>query len=280
MEPDAAHLEGNVTFDHLTTKSLAAALENLNIPRACPVIAHASLSSFGYVQGGANTLVQALASTFDAFIMPTFTYKTMLIPEIGPTENGLNYGSGKDVNRMAQFFDPNMPADRLMGATSEALRCHPKAQRSSHPILSFAGIHAAAILSSQNLTEPLAPIRVLHEMNGWVLLLGVDQTVNTSIHYIEKIAGRKQFIRWALTTQGVIECPGFPGCSDGFEAITPRLDGVIRQTTAGMTLIQAIPLIELMHTVYTWLKADPLALLCNRSYCERCATVRQQTPTR
>jgi aminoglycoside 3-N-acetyltransferase len=62
------------------------------------------------------------------------------------------------------------------------------------------------------LDDPLAPVGALAEENGTVLLIGVNHTVNTSIHYAEKIAGRKQFIRWALTPQGVRECPGFPGC--------------------------------------------------------------------
>ena len=131
------------------------------------------------------------------------------------------------------------------------------------------------MLETQTLNEPLAPIHMLKEEEGWVILLGVDHTVNTSIHYGELLAGRKQFIRWAITPEGVKECPGFPGCSNGFNAITPSLDQVIQRVQVGSSLIQAIPIAALVETVLAMLKHDPLALLCEKPDCERCTAVRK-----
>jgi aminoglycoside 3-N-acetyltransferase len=39
-----------------------------------PVIVHASLSAFGQIQGGAETLISALLAIFDSVVMPAFTY--------------------------------------------------------------------------------------------------------------------------------------------------------------------------------------------------------------
>ena len=174
------------------------------------VIAHASLKAFGHIEGGAETMLEALLDSVRGVIMPTFTYKTMLNPEIGPLRNGMTYGSETDLNKMAEAFHPDMPADKTMGMLPETLRKHPKAKRSMHPIQSFAGIRADAILNSQTLFNPLAPIGALADQDGWVLLLGVDHRVNTSIHYAEKLGGRMQFIRWALLPDRVVECPGYP----------------------------------------------------------------------
>jgi aminoglycoside 3-N-acetyltransferase len=250
-------------------------LRKLDLDRARPVIAHGSLSSFGDVNGGADTVLGALLSVSNSVIMPAFTFKTMLIPEVGPDKNAIRYGSGKDLNRMAEFFTPDMPIDPLMGAIPEALRRHPKAHRSSHPILSFVGSNADRVLEQQTLQEPLAPIHALREDEGWVILLGVDHTVNTSIHYGEFLAGRKRFVRWALTPNGVVECPGFPGCSNGFNAITPSLDQVIRRVQVGSSLVQALPIAALVETVLAMLRQDPLALLCEKPDCERCNAVRE-----
>ncbi len=162
-----------------------------------------------------------------------------------------------------------------MGVVPEAMRQHPRSRRSMHPILSFIGMNAGSYLESQTLEEPLKPIERLVEADGWVLLLGVDHTVNTSIHYAEWLAGCKQFVRWALTPNGVLECPGFPGCSDGFGQLAPRLEPVTRQIQVGGGQVQAVPLQELVSTARAWVEADPLALLCERSYCERCAAVRK-----
>jgi aminoglycoside 3-N-acetyltransferase len=255
-------------------KELVLALRELDLPPGRPVIAHASLSAFGQVQGGADTLLEALLTQFPSLVMPAFTYKTMVFPEQGPTDNAVAYGSYQDANLMALFFRPSMPVDRLMGATAEALRRHTSAHRSMHPILSFVGVNAGQALVNQTLQEPLAPIGWLARAEGWVLLLGVDHTVNTSIHYAERLAGRKQFIRWALTPQGVVQCPAFPGCSDGFNAIAPYLASYTHLAHVGGTWIQAIPLVYLIRVAQDLVKADPLALLCDHTYCERCSVIR------
>ncbi len=255
-----------------------AGLRSLDLPASAPVIAHASLSAFGMVEGGAPVVVDALLQVYPTLVMPAFTYKTMLTPRIGPPDNGLTYGISSDANLAAQFFTPDLAVDQLIGIIPDTLRCYPQASRSDHPILSFTGVNALPYLRSQTLAEPLAPIGELLKAEGWVLLLGVDHTANTSLHYAEYLAGRKQFVRWALTPRGVVECPGFPGCSDGFQAIIPRLAQVARQIVIGQGLVRAIPLAGLIEAAKNWIEADPQALLCGHSYCERCYSIRKTLP--
>jgi aminoglycoside 3-N-acetyltransferase len=239
-----------------------------------PVIAHASLKAFGPIQGGAEALLDALLDSTRGIIMPAFTYKTMLNPEVGPPNNGIRYGAQPDLNRLAEPFHADMPVDPLMGILAEVLRRHPKAKRTSHPIQSFAGIGAEAILNVQTLFNSLAPIGALADQDGWALLLGVNHTVNTSIHYAEKLAGRTQFIRWALTPDRVVECPGFPGDSEGFNAIAPDLEKYTRRVQVGAALVQAVHLQNLIRAVVQMIRENPFALLCSRQDCERCNAVR------
>lgn len=239
-----------------------------------PVIVHASLSSIGDIRGGAETLLGALLTLSKGIMAPSFTYKTMIIPEVGPENNGLTYGSGKDTNRLAEFYRPDMPADPMMGVLPEIIRKHPKAKRSNHPILSFAGIGVDSALEAQTLSEPLAPIRVLTEQNGIVLLIGVNHTVNTSIHYAERLAGRKQFVRWALTPQGILECPGFSGCSDGFEQAAPYLSPITHTAQVGNATLRAVLMAPMVQTLSELIKKEPLALLCHKAD-ERCEAVRR-----
>jgi aminoglycoside 3-N-acetyltransferase len=253
---------------------LRAAFQELSLANR-PVIAHASLKPFGYIHNGADTVVQALLDSVQSLIMPTFTYKTMITPEVGPADNGIQYGTERDLNKMAQPFTRTMQADSMMGALPEIVRIHPDAKRSSHPILSFAGIHADEYLNTQTMEEPLAPIGALTESDGWVVLINVGHDVNTSIHYAEKLAGRKQFLRWALLPDRVVECPGFPGDSGGFPAINEHIQPhTLRVNMDGGAFIQAVPLIRLLVVVGELIRKDPLALLCDRSDCERCNAVR------
>ena len=257
----------------LDREHLRASLLKLGL-RDRPVIAHASVKAFGHIHGGSEALASALIESSGGIIMPTFTYKTMVTPEIGPPNNGITYGGELNLNRMAEPFHYDMPADPMMGMLPEALRRHPDAQRTAHPILSFAGVHADESLAAQTIYNPLAPIGVLAEQDGWVLLLGVDHTVNTSIHYAEKLAGRRQFVRWALIKNRVVECPSFPGDSSGFDVIAPELDHDIRHVRIGLADVQAMPLKRLFEVVQARLRKEPLALLCPRADCERCNATR------
>ncbi len=258
----------------VSPRELVLGLRGLHLGEA-PVIVHASLGSFGQVTGGAQTVVSALAAVFPGVLVPTFTYKTMVTPLSGPENNAITYGSGENQNQEAEFFTPRMPADPSMGIIPETLRKHPHARRSNHPILSFSGLNAGKFLQAQWLGDPLGPLGALERQGGWVLLMGVDHTVNTSIHYAEKLAGRRQFIRWALTPKGVVACPGFPGCSAGFQAIAPELDKFTRRVQIGAAQVQAVPLSMLFKVVVARIKKDPLALLCQREGCERCGEIRR-----
>lgn len=239
------------------------------------VIAHASLKKFDYIQGGPGTLIHVMRDEFGSLVMPTFTYKTMVTPGVGPPNNGITYGSGRDRNKMAEPFHPAMPPDKMMGLLPMTLLGQKDARRTSHPILSFGGIRADDILLTQTLFDPLAPIRALAERDGWVILINVDHTVNTSIHYGEKLAGRRQFVRWAVMRGRIAECPGYPGDSSGFNAIEEHILPHTRHVDLdGGAFIQAVPLKRLIDVTVEVIKKNPLALLCQRTDCERCNAVR------
>lgn len=250
--------------------------------RGQAVIAHGSFRSLGEVQGGPRAVVDALVHACGALIMPTFTYQSMVTPLVGPPNNGLDYAGEdedrerrKDVGTLdAVPFHRDLPADPEMGILAETLRRYPGAGRSLHPILSFAGVHADYALERQTIYDPLAPIGALAEKDGWVLLIGVDHTVNTSIHYAEKLAGRRQFTRWARLRKRFVECPGFPGDSSGFNEIAPYLEKDVETAVIGEARVQAIPLNRLIERVKILIKSNPLALLCDRKTCARCNAVR------
>ncbi len=265
-----------IMVDMLSFRDLANGFRQLELDPDWPVMVHASLSAFGEVRGGAETLLGALLAGRRALLMPAFTYKTMLTPEDGPADNAIRYGRGRDQNLMAEFFSPDMPVDPVIGVLAETLRRQPSVQRSSHPVLSFCGIQVEAALNAQNLGEPLAPIGVLASQAGWVILAGVHHTANTSLHYAERLAGRPQFVRWALTQDGVREIPGFPGCSDGFEKIAVSVQDLLRQVQIGGALVRAYPLQALVERAAGLIRQDPLALLCEQAECERCGEIRRR----
>ena len=259
----------------ISYREMVRALRSLNISSTTPVLVHSSLRAFGHVLGGAPTIVGALLEIYESVMAPTFTYKTLIVPETGPQNNAIRYGEHTDRNKMAEFFRPDMPADPLMGLVAETLRKHPDAYRSGHPVLSFAGVNVKEYLNKQMLSEPFAPIAAMYDAGGWVLLMGVDHTSNTSIHLGERLAGRKMYTRWALMSDTVVVCDNFPFCSDGFNPIHVLMDPFTKKVQIGNALVQAMPLADLIEPPRQLVEADPTALLCHRTDCLSCNTTRR-----
>lgn len=249
------------------------ALRELEIQPHVPLLVHASPELTYESRGGAKTTLTALLAVFDNILLPTYTHKTMVTPAEGPENNGMIYSTRED-NSQAEVFNPEMLPDSELGKLSQLLLDLPDGRRSNHPVLSFAGIGLDSALAAQTLDDPFGPIRILTDLDGWVLLLGEDQRHNAAIHHAEKLAGRKQFIRWALTREGVVECRFMPGCSAGFNAAGIALAGYCREIVLGDYQLQAYPIGPLIQVVSNMIRQDPTRLLCSDQNCLLCNTVR------
>ena len=264
----------------ITYRQIVNGLRQLGIQRHYPVVAHTSSENLREIKGGADALLGGLLTAADNLLLPAFTYGTMIIPETGPEENAMEYGSGRETNLNAKIFTPDLPSDLPEHELSDKFRNLPSVRRSNHPILSFVGLGLNAALETQSLEQPWGPIQFLADHDGWVLLLGVDQTRNISLHWAEQRAGRKQFVRWSLTPQGAAECRNFPGCADGFNKLQYHIKDLLHQTVINNILWQAYPLQPLLNMAMDLIKQDPYALLCNNLSCERCNAVRRAVRNR
>ena len=255
-------------------RSLVTALRDLGLTTRSLVIAHVSLARLGREPHHAESVLGALLENCHTLVLPAFTYQTILADARGRAGKDPSFSDVPPARALAEPFRPDMPSDGETGGLAEALLRMRGALRSDHPIFSFAGMNAAEALQRQSLEDPWGPIAWLTENDGDVLLAGTDHSANVSLHYAEKLAGRKQFLLRAQTAEGAVTCPGCPGCPDGFNAIEPRLVGVARQYQLKGATLQLIPLRDLIHVAVSWIRQDPRALLCDRLGCERCGEVR------
>ncbi|MBN1311367.1 MAG: AAC(3) family N-acetyltransferase [Anaerolineae bacterium] len=248
--------------------------DELGLTENTSLIAHISLPALGAVEGGERAIVTALLAAAGTVVMPAFTYQTQVIPQVGPPDNAIRYGTGDQINRKAEIFRPDLPVHPDCGLVAEVLRRDAETLRSTHPIFSFIaqGAHARHVLASQTRQNPLAPIAWLEAHDGVVLLMGADQRENFSLHLAEQRAGRKTFTRWALTLDDIEELPNIPGCREGFNAIWIELVEMTTVTHIGMGRCEVIPLEPLLRYTEKRLRDNPNFLLCDKPSCLSCRT--------
>jgi aminoglycoside 3-N-acetyltransferase len=253
---------------------IVGALKTMGLTRKTPTIAHIDPSLRKKIKGGSATLMGALLSKIDNIMLPAFTYSTMVIPEDGPENNYIEYGKGSTENLDASIFSHKLPSELGNQPEIDFLKSFPGSYRSSHPIFSFYGLGLDSVLLDHSPQNPYLPIRKLMGIGGWIGLFGTEASQNFSIHYAEFLAGRKQFLRWAVSPDGIIECPNFPGCPNGFHKLTYYLQDEMREIEVENIKFSAVKMSVLVNSAVALLKEDPFALLCNDLQCARCNLVR------
>ncbi len=238
----------------VTEADIIKGLREIGVNEGDILFVHSSLSSFGYVEGGAETVINALMKVLGeggTLAMPSF-------PVFEPHgEYGLVYNN--DV-----VFDVRESPSR-MGKITDVFWRYPGVKRSLHPTHSVACWghrrdwllegHERCLCSCGKDT----PFHKLCQARGKILLMGVTHESNTTIHTIEDTNGAptrslELFHPKVIDYEGreiVVptypHLPGFPRCYWKMEEVCKNA-GIQKECKVGNSLwklIEAGPMYEI-----------------------------------
>ena len=234
----------------VTKRMIVKALRELGLKEGSILTAHSSLASFGNVQGGAATIVDALLETVGEA-------GTLLMPSL-PAGSPYNFR--------------NTPTN--MGAVAEHFRKMRGVVRSMCPCVPATayGPHAREFVENHHTCKSPyigSPYDMAAIAGGEVLLLGVDQDRNTLLHCVEAYTrmpymnsteleyvdekGNLQIYRSTL----------YAGPHRSFISIEPLLRdaGLIKTTKIGNCVARLMNGKQLLDFCVTQLKKDPALFL-------------------
>ena len=174
-------------------EQIAEALQTLGLGAGHIVFVHSSLSSIGYVEDGADAVVDAFLDVLGStgtLVVPTFTF---------------SHGG-----KLNPVFDPIRDPSE-MGRITEVTRTRPGARRSHHLLHSVAalGPHAENITAVHGASAWAAdgPFWKLHELDAHILMLGVPYLRCTFFHVIEQLV-QVRYRQWRQVDAWVQEPDG------------------------------------------------------------------------
>ncbi|TCP52767.1 aminoglycoside 3-N-acetyltransferase [Tumebacillus sp. BK434] len=233
-----------------TRQSLADDLRALGLKEGMTVIVHSSLSSLGWVCGGAVAVVQALMDVLTeegTLVMPTHSseFSDPALWQNPPVPKEWH----EIIRETMPAFDPLFTPTRNMGKIVDTFRTFPGVLRSNHPHVSFAawGKHKELVTDNHSLDYGLgdrSPLARIYDLDGYVLLLGVGHDRNTSLHLSENRAPGtvkemlgSPIIRdgqrvWATFAEIEIDSDQFPEAGEQFEAAHPIQSGKVGSADA------------------------------------------------
>lgn len=164
------------------------AIKSADLQRGDSVMVHTSLGKIGYVCGGAQVVIEALIEIVGeegTIMMPTQSWKNL------DPEDGVHGDADEtDWDRIREnwpAYNKAITPTNTMGAVAEMFRSWPGTMRSDHPARSVAawGRNAEYLTKDHDISDifgDTSPIGKLYELDGKVLLIGVDYDKNTSLH--------------------------------------------------------------------------------------------------
>lgn len=244
---------------------LERALREVGVQAGDVALVHSSLSSLGWVVGGAEAVVEAFLAVLDPL------RGTLVVPTL----------CQRDAERRFELWDiRTSPSD--VGRITEVVRLRPDAVRSDHPTHSVAavGAQAAAITAGHarayGRPSPWGPAAFgvgspwewLYEHDAHYLFLGVTTACDTLGHFAQA-----EFVRQLLTGAGAqreqleAELAGWlkPGAWPRFDFTIVeewlREKGAMRYVPVGDTVLRATRARVNVDTIMEKLHAAPENLL-------------------
>ena len=245
----------------LTREDIRFSLELMGICPGDILLVHSALTSIGYVEGGADSVIDALCDA------------------VGPEGTIV-------MSTLTGWFSPFDAATSpsAVGGISEVFRRREGVLRSLHPVHSVAawGKHAAYITEGHE-TCPTGcgegtPYLKLRDLGAKAILLGVDMDRNTVMHSLEEAIDAK-YLR-TLDICAPTYLPGaekftlkkFPPGHRDFLCATPllRRKEVLTEGVIGNACVKIVDMKGLFDVMMPLLEKDPLYFICENPNCNSC----------
>jgi len=240
----------------VTKEDIKKGLRKLGLKNGAIVGVHSSLSSLGYVDGGADAVIEALLEVVGqegTIVMPTHSTN---IVEVERTPEEIAMGVTW-LYKILPYDPKETPCST--GTIPETFRKRKGAIRSSHPTHSLSAIGPKAEELIEGWHKSL-------ESDAYILLIGADLSICTAMHLAEKhtqfpqhimrkITPPKEFLEKYPETEWEWDFGPYPDFSKMEKPCLKH--GIMKTVKVGEATLKLVKLRELIDLYVEYLKKNP-----------------------
>ncbi len=275
-------------FRGVTKEEIVNALRNAGVIQGDFLLVHSSLSAFGRIDGGAETVIEALKEAVGpegTFLLPAFTVPFVFL-------------GGPNRNPAYRPFDPADLKQIWTGALPKTLLAkYPETVRSRHLTHGWCGLGKLAreACSAHLPADPpmgeRSPLEFALKHNGKIVHFGSSLGATTFLHLLEDrlgLPGVETSLCKVKKANGYAECVAvprnLPGHRDFYNAAkdpgkffkAALSEGLrLRESELSLGKILSMELRELHDLGIKLLKEDPFLLLCDSEECLSCQRLKK-----
>jgi aminoglycoside 3-N-acetyltransferase len=265
-------------------ETLAKDLRGMGIRKGDVLMVHSSLKSIGWVEGGPDSVIDAILSVIGkedgVLFVPTLT---------------ATFAASRWSELSKYAWDAKETPSRV-GIITETLRRRPGAYRSDHPTHSLAalGRNAAELVKGHggnaSTFDKHGPYGKYVRMNATILFIGTGMGCNTTLHVSEdwaELPYMDQNSKARVKKNGddvLVPLRMSPNGHRSFytsDANSPAVQlfyrlGMVREAKLGDAKVQIITARDVLNTMMkTYHGGEPAFLLCQKPECEFCRKGRE-----
>ena len=258
---------------------LADDIRKMGFKKGDALMVHSSLKSIGWVEGGADTVIDAILSVIGE------DEGVLFVPTLTATFARAGW------SEMTKYaFDPKQTPSRV-GKITDTLWRRPNACRSEHPTHSLAAIgkNAEALVKGHggdaSTFDKRGPYGKYVKLEATVMFIGTAMGCNTTLHVAEDWAELPYMDNTAkarvmkVGEEVIVPLRKSPNGHRSFYASdenSPAVQlfyklGLVREATLGDAKVQLIGAHDIINTMMkTYYEGEPAFLLCKKADCEFC----------
>lgn len=182
----------NLPSQSITQKEIEAGLKSLGLQQGNAVEVHCSLSSFGYVEGGGDSVVNALINVVGkegTLIMSAYP--------IGPSISLTVEEETRGITWKCRILDEESTEKTGLGTVVDKFKQIPD-------VVLGSGIHRVCVWGNDASLHSQG-YKYLLEIDGWTLLLGVNVHSCSSLHVAERVGIPEEVARIYRVPEDILQ---------------------------------------------------------------------------